>query len=107
MSRGINPAYPPPGEDATLDWMRSMGLPDPGTPEVEEWVAEHIVGEDVTDDDPWEARHASEPEPSYPETYHCGYCSTVFWDGNRKGHLFNGEEIECPYADEWEQDEED
>lgn len=44
MVGGINPAYPRPGEDAALDWMRSQGLPDPGTPEVEEWVADNIIG---------------------------------------------------------------
>lgn len=45
MSRGINPAYPPPGEDATLDWMRTMGLPDPGTIEADWWVEDNIERE--------------------------------------------------------------
>lgn len=47
--KGINPNYPPLGEDAALDLMRSMGVPDPGTPEVEPWIYEHIVS--ASDDD--------------------------------------------------------
>ena len=48
---GINPTYPPPGEDMALDWMRSQGLPDPGTPEVDIWVRSHIGVDDYDPDD--------------------------------------------------------
>jgi hypothetical protein len=44
--------YPPRGVDPVLDWMRDQGLPDPGTPEAEAWVHEHIEG--VIEDSPIE-----------------------------------------------------
>ncbi len=53
--KGINPSYPAPGEDKALDFMRAMGVPDPGTPEVEGWIYEHILSladEDGGEDEP-------------------------------------------------------
>jgi len=41
-----------------------------------------------------------EPELGYPKTYHCAECGAIFWDGNRRGHYFNGDEIICPNEEE-------
>ena len=39
-------------------------------------------------------------QAGYPEGYQCGECGVIFWDGNRQGHYFNGEEIVCPNEDD-------
>ena len=31
------------------------------------------------------------------EAYYCPICCDYFYDGHRKGHSFNGSDIECPH----------
>ncbi len=51
---------------------------------------------DVTNDDPWESRHAPELEPDYPEVYYCASCCLALVEGNLRGHTFVDGEIVCP-----------